>query len=540
MKTFQLKNIALFIVLLTACKQEPIVPQEQTVTPDTSCQDATKGSADFTKFVAVGSSYTAGFQAGALFTDGQNNSLPAILNKQFQCVGASATFNQPTIGSALGYNIFVSPNPDANNHIFGRFLLEYNGASSPTPTPQLSTIAALPNPAANPSFIFGDGSEKASLNNFGIQAIVLGQALIPQTGDWSGAGTDPRFNPFYGRLAYPGTGSTLIGDAAAAGGTFFMLWLGMDDFMLYAVYGGDAKLAPLTSSSDFAGEYGAAVGAMLSPPNSPKGVLGNFPDIFAMPHFTSVGYNPIPLDASTAAAVNTGFAGYNAALGALIANASAFGVSSQLAAELNTRMVSFAAVSNNRILIMDETLTNLGPYFDELEGAGAITANQRAQLTPYQQVRQTTSSDIIPLATGSILGTLVNNDPTLVNGVSVPLADRYAITPSERDSINAARNSFNATVSGAVLANPTRLALGDVNTFMGTINANQAAIRNNITVTPNINPPTGMYSEDGLHPNSRGYAFISIAFINGINDAFGATVPPTDISLYSATALPIP
>ena len=31
-----------------------------------------------------------------------------------------------------------------------------------------------------------------------------------------------------------------------------------------------------------------------------KGVVREFPDIFKMPHFTSVTYNPIPLDAAAA------------------------------------------------------------------------------------------------------------------------------------------------------------------------------------------------------------------------------------------------
>src|SRR5882672_8976681 len=108
MKTINLKNIALFVVLFAmGCKQEPIVPEDVQVVqlPPDCPAGATQGSADFTKFVAIGSSYTAGFQAGALFDDGQINSLPAILNKQFECAGGSATFNQPTINTALGYNI---------------------------------------------------------------------------------------------------------------------------------------------------------------------------------------------------------------------------------------------------------------------------------------------------------------------------------------------------------------------------------------------------------------------------------------------------
>jgi hypothetical protein len=81
MKKKIFKNITLIAVMLAvSCKQEVITLTTVVTAVDTSCSTATPGSADFSKFVAVGSSYTAGFQAGALFTDGQNNSLPAILN----------------------------------------------------------------------------------------------------------------------------------------------------------------------------------------------------------------------------------------------------------------------------------------------------------------------------------------------------------------------------------------------------------------------------------------------------------------------------
>src|SRR3954469_7163942 len=41
-------------------------------------EGANAGTANFSKLVAVGNSYFAGVQGGALFTEGQNNSLPAI------------------------------------------------------------------------------------------------------------------------------------------------------------------------------------------------------------------------------------------------------------------------------------------------------------------------------------------------------------------------------------------------------------------------------------------------------------------------------
>ncbi|MBS1976910.1 MAG: hypothetical protein JST46_06040 [Bacteroidetes bacterium] len=544
-------SVLLTVLMLGSCKQEVI----QLQAPETPAPGPTPnpGTASFTKFIAIGNSYVAGVQAGALFTDGQNNSLPAIINKQLAQAGGNATFTQPTIGASLGYNLFITPNPGSDNKVIGRLLLQYGtstdcatGKASPKPTPQkypLGNLEAVPNPALNPSFLYTGG--KTNLNNFGVPAIVLGQALISNTGNWALAGTDPRFNPFYGRLSYPGTGSTIIGDAAAAGSSFFMFYLGLDDFFLYAAFGGDPTKAPLTPATGagalgFDQQYAGAIGALMGSNANLKGVVGNFPDIFVMPHFTAVSYNPIPLDAATASAVSAGFAGYNAALDGLIGNAGLFGISDALKAELATRKVTYTAGCTNKILIIDETLTNIAPYFDAMKANGLITQAQRDALSPYVQVRQTTSTDIIPLSTGSILGTLVGSDPTKVNGVTVPLGDQYCLIPTEIAAIRDARTAYNNIIANVASSYSTRLAVADVSAGMAALVAAQAGVYNNVTITPNINPPTGIYSEDGVHPNSRGYAFIANIFIGAINSKFGATVPLADLSKYSATALPIP
>jgi hypothetical protein len=547
MKSFKPIYILLIAIAMTqSCNQEVITLEEPVIPEDTSCEDASAGTANFTKFVAIGNSFVAGFQAGALFTNGQNNSLAAILNKQFECVDAPATFKQPTIGASLGWNLFITQPFLADNTkpILGRMLLQYGtsldcvtGEPSPKPTPQAYTpgnLEALPNPTANPGFIY-TGS-KTELNNFAVPAITLGQFLTPATGNWANPNPAVGFSPFYGRFASnPGT-STIIGDAAAAGGTFFLFWGGLDDFFLHAAYGADASMAPLTSSGTFSAYYNAALGALLTNP-TPKGVIANFPDIFKMPHFTAVAYNPIPLDPATVTQLNAGFGGYNAALDGLVANKAAFGISDALAAEILTRKATFEASCTNKILLIDETLTDLGAYFDGLVTASAITPTQRAGLVPYEQVRQSRPSDIIPLATGSVLGTAGTFG---ILGVSEPVGDRYVIIPSEKDAINAARVAFNTTVKATADANSTRLAFADIDAALNTLITNRAGVMNGVTITPNINPPTGIYSEDGVHPNTRGYAFLSTVFITAINAKFGSTIPLTNLATYQATGLPIP
>jgi hypothetical protein len=530
MKLLKYTSLLMLVLFAIACEQDviettPRDPDLTNISPDPCSGNA--GSADFSKFVAIGNSFVAGVQAGALFDEGQENSLPLILNKQFACVGGSSSFTQPDINATLGWNLFITqpilgPPFDPTKPVLGRMLLQ---GASPRPTPQpyaAGNLEAVPNPIVNPGFMY-TGS-KTELNNFGVPAITLGQTLIPATGNWAAPDPAAGFSPFYARFASaPGT-STIIGDAAAAQPSFFLFWAGLDDFFLYAAFGGDPTKAPLNTAPAFQFQYGAAIGSLLASNAELKGVVGNFPNIFAMPHFTAVTWNAVPLDADTATVAMTALGNnYNAFLDAMQGN----GIIDE--AERDLRKLNYQA-GQNPILINDETLTDLSPYM----------AGPFAGLLPYAMARQTKNTDIIPLSTGTVLGTTVGGDATKVYGVTVPLGDQYALIPSEITEIATARTAFNAAVKTIADANSARVAHADIDKGFSDFITAQAMVSNGITITPNINPPTGIYSEDGVHPNSRGYAFIANIFIEAINEQFGASIPATNISRYKATGLPIP
>jgi hypothetical protein len=506
------------LLLAGACDQEAVELQEPEPAAS-QCEGATAGSVDFTKFVAIGNSFVAGFQAGALFTEGQNNSLAAIMNKQFECVGAPATFNQPSIKASLGWNLFITQPflTDNTKPILGRMLLQ---GASPRPTPQMylpgsaNFLEALPNPTANPNFLYG--GSKTELNNFAVPAITVGQVLTPAAGDWANPNPALGFTPFYGRFASNPGASMILTDANAAGGTFVLVWLGLDDFFLHAAYGGDPTLAPLTSPADFQTRFGGVflhpqIGLLTVKPNL-KGVVGNLPNIFTMPHFTSVPYNAIPMTAQAQVdAVNGAYAPYNGGIQA-----------SPLSAEEKAKRTIVFQLGANAIVIEDETLTDLSAF-------------------GLPSIRQATSADKFPLATGSILGTEATpGNPATVWGVGKALTDRYALIPKELQDIEAARTAYNAVIGGVVANSGDKLALADINAAMTALTATPLTITANTILTYNINPPTGIFSEDGVHPNSRGYAYLSRIFIQAINAKFGATIPLTPIGNYKPTALPIP
>src|ERR1700740_3080593 len=62
------------------------------------------GSASFTKYVAIGSSVTAGFADNALFTEAQASAYPNLLAQRFRDVNPALVFNQPDINSPNGWS----------------------------------------------------------------------------------------------------------------------------------------------------------------------------------------------------------------------------------------------------------------------------------------------------------------------------------------------------------------------------------------------------------------------------------------------------
>lgn len=483
MKKFPIYILS-FVLLLWSCEQEQIELQQQPQEPPV-VETPDKGSADFTKYVAVGNSLTAGFQAGALFTAGQQNSLAAMLAQQFATVGGGE-FNQPDINSVNGYNTAIS-SPDPSM-VFGRLILAGDPAA-PTPT-----IGDLPTPYAG---------DKSKLNNFGVPGILLGQALIPQTG---GPAEHPAYNPLYARFASdPGT-STIIGDAIAAQGTFFSFWLGNNDVLGYAVSGA-TRSEIFTDLGNFKTQYKMALGALLTDPNI-KGVVANIPDVTGIPYFTTVPYNAVTLGQEQVDALNAGYAAFNQGIDAY--NSGAF--SGGVIPDPPRPKISFE-VGANPIVIVDDEL------FD-LSEAG------------IPSMRQMEAGELVVLTAATVLPTGV--------GSAEPAPDNLVLTKSELIEIGERIDAFNAAIEDIVdeIA-ADRVAVVDINTAFNQLAAG-GAFQDGVLLSASLAPPFGAFSEDGVHPNTRGYAFTANLFIEAINKKFGAKIPKLKLGEYSGTGLPQP
>ena len=492
----------------------PIIPE-----PPLS---GTPGNANFSKYIAIGNSITAGYMDGALYNDGQAHAFPNLLATQFRITGLDGgEFNQPDINSVLGFNtILTNPDPETGA-ILGRFELDL---SIPGPVPAIASVAdanALFTPYSGPP-----------VNNFGAPGIQLGQLLTPATGG-PDSDANPAYNPYYFRFASePSTdgmnGSTIIADAIAAQPTFFTLWIGNNDLLGYALSGATNETI-FTSAANFDLQYNTAMDLLLTNTEA-KGVIVNIPPILALPVFRAVPYNPVPLDETTAATLNAAFTGFNDALNGLVS------ISQITANEANRRRVTYAA-GNNPLLIFDEDLEDLGDKFDMLLMAGAINAGERAALQPFVQARPATSDDLVILTASTEIGRDLNPSmpDTFLNGISVPFGDEYILTLEEQSAINDRFLSFNTTIANAAIANSDRVALYNTNTpdglFLDIFGASDGIIGAEIdgfNYQPDFTP-NGVFSTDAVHPNPKGHAIIANEIIAVINASFGANVPKIDI-----------
>lgn len=520
--------LVIFVVLaftFASCDTEDdLVRQRNNDNPIITDPDptGTPGSADFSKYISIGNSITAGYMDGALYDDGQINAYPNLLADQFMISGVGGgEFNQPNINSTQGFNtILTNPDPETGI-ILGRFELDL---TIPGPVPSVATQAD--------AVAFSTTYSGPPINNFGAPGILLAQLLTPATGG-PNSGGNPAFNPYYFRFASDPSidgvaGSTIIGDAIAAEPTFFTLWIGNNDLLGYALTGAVNETI-FTSTGNFETQYNAALDQLLSNTDA-KGVIINIPPVLALPVFRAVPYNPVLLDENTAATLNAAFAGFNDALGGLV------GVGQITSQDADERRVTYA-LGSNPLLIFDKGLDDLTDEFDFLLNASAITAEQRAALQPFVQARPATASDLVILTAATEIGNDLNPSVpgTALNGISVPFDDEFVLTPEEQSAINQRSVDFNTIIATAAAQNSDRVALYDTNApdglfldIFGISDGVIGAVIDGFNYQPDFSP-NGVFSTDAVHPNPKGHAIIANEIIGVINGSFDAGIPKIDI-----------
>ncbi|WP_264535493.1 G-D-S-L family lipolytic protein [Flavobacterium sp. N1736] len=477
----------------------------------------TSGSANFSKYVALGNSLTSGFSDGALFKKGQEGAYTNILAQQFKLVGGGE-FKIPYTNDNIGGLLFGGQ----FNPAFGPRL--YFNGTAPVPVTGTPTTEVL-NPAI---------AAAGPYNNTGVPGAKSFHLLSPTYGDPAGLAGGTA-NPYYVRFAPNGTTSVLA-YAMSQTPTFFSLWIGNNDVLGYATSGGDGTnpITPVSGAAGvgFDGTYGALVTTLTSA--GAKGVVANIPYVTSIPFFKTVPYNPL-----TASVLGSG----NVAVGTATINA----LNSQLYGPLKQALTAFGAgtrinllstTASNPLLIKDESLTNLS-----VQLTAAFTPTLGAQTAAFYgavfgQARQATATDLVLLTTQTAIGAA----PTAANsglgmappapldkfGITYPLQDKYVLIPTEIAELKAATDAFNGIIKS--LADSKGLAFVDANTIMKQIDEG-GIVANNFTMASTF-VTGGTFSLDGIHPSPRGYAFIANKFIEAINTKYGSNLKGVNVGNY--------
>jgi hypothetical protein len=264
----------LLAVFITACKT------------DIEIGNPSPGNADFTRYVALGSSFTAGVTDGALFTTGQSHSFPYILSTSFAEVGLSV-FRQPTVNSVIGINL----EGKSKLKLFYETLC--NG--------EKSFIARYEAPQGDFSIFSDIVSSLGPFHNLGVP----GTKSFHFNDQFYG---DPVLgNPFYARFAsIPGT-STLLSEAVLLNPTFFTLLIGQEDIYDYALGGGsETNFDSITSIAYFNANVDLIINTLVA--TGARGAIASIPDPADIPYFTTIPYDGLVLTAAQAAQLNTFFA----------------------------------------------------------------------------------------------------------------------------------------------------------------------------------------------------------------------------------------
>jgi lysophospholipase L1-like esterase len=245
---------------------------------------------DFSRYVAVGNSLTAGYADGSLYRTGQQNSYPAILAEQLKLVGGGE-FRQPLLPGDYGY-----PNP---RMVLSMYRGYCDTAATLTPRPftgALDTIGSSIN----------QYKESGPFNNTGIPGIRVIDYLFPGYAN---------YNPYAKRM-FVAVGSRPIDEVVLAQPSFFTLWVGANDVLGYATAGGDqapqnaAGTTNITNPIIFDIAYDSVLTRLKR--NGAQGVCINIPDITSIPFFTTIKANGLVLSKNDANLLNNA---YNALAG---------------------------------------------------------------------------------------------------------------------------------------------------------------------------------------------------------------------------------
>lgn len=439
---------------------------------------------DFSKFVAVGNSLTAGYADGALYTGdkiGQDASIANIIAKQLGTVG-NLGFTQPLMPNATGVGVTMTP---VGPYFTTKYTLQYlygkncDGSSDGI----VSIRPALLDPTADQATLyadlFGPSPVAKPYNNMAVPGATVQSIFYDRYGDPTLDGHP--FNPFFVRMA-SAPNATVLGDALVQNPSFFYYWLGNNDVLGSALAGTDLAMTPVDTFQ----KYTTYAISSLVGENQRKGVVGNIPDITTAAYFNAIPWNSL----------------YFARQG-----------------QADSASLLYQLYGH--------------PEIDFNQGY-----NGWVYLNAAGEMKQMTAADKllmnVPQDSMKCFGMGVGNPYTLT---PYPFPNKYVLDASEISNIQARVNAFNQVIRG--LAQNFNLALCDMNSNMKYLGSAEGLYFDGVNFTLKF-VTGGAFSTDGLHLCPRGNAITANFFIQAINAKYGCNIPEAIITDYPGLVFPTP
>jgi hypothetical protein len=443
----------------------------------------TAGRADFTNYLAIGNSLTAGFSDGSLTLTGQLNSYPERLFEQFALIpvhGAVGPFIQPIVTGDNGY-----PMP---KYILGMTYSFCNPADS-----SLAPVRLTGSLDSAGDYHYNATVNNGQINNIGVPGIRAVDYRVPGYALFTQAAGVPYAYRFYQSLAPTfSPNDELLFQVHNLHPTFFTMWLGSNDVLSYALNGGqgnDASTAvPLFGNfyntndisplNAFDSSYDLALNSAIS--TGASGALINIPEITSIPYFTTIPADGLVIDRQTYADSLTNL--YKS-----------MGITT-----------SFAPGRN---------------FFMIRDHAGLI--------------RQAVPGELLLLATPLDSIKCAGWGSATAHFKASPIPANLVLTTDEIQFIHTATQNYNAFIQQE--ARLHSLAYVDINAYFSTLSSGisyNGATYNTQFVTG------GIFSLDGIHPTARGYALVANEIIRTINSFYGANVTTIDVNKYKGVTFP--
>ncbi|MDT3696934.1 MAG: hypothetical protein ROY99_11160 [Ignavibacterium sp.] len=433
-------------------------------------KDQVSGTADFTRFVTIGNSITAGYQSGTIYESAQMYSYGNLIAKQVGTDYQIPYVSDPGLGGRMEVQS-LSP-----------FTLFTN------------TSSGMPLNASYPK----------AYNNLGIPGALTYDVLFARSSTtcasfvFSGSA-----NPYFDFILR-GKG-TQLEQALSLSPTFITIWIGNNDVLGYATSGGTSPAAP-TSIPQFTQLFGGIAQGIqqykTQSGTNPGVLVGNIPNVSAIPFFTTVG---------PALAVNPAVKWW----------------------QIRLMQQGSGLPLTGLIYASHEGGTNLGmlPYKINFADSAALLSGSTLITLKGQ-----TYAGLLGQLTGKFYR---DNNIAIPLGVDTtkpfgfhpqnPFPDAFVLDPDEIATSNNAVTGFNNVIAG--VAQQSSFFVVDINTKFNEL---RAADFSGGTIINGIPFKTtyvqgGLFSLDGVHPSSQAHGIIANEFIKVINSKFKANIPLVDV-----------